>query len=75
MARLTSQLAAQKIGNLYQLVLIGAYRARELNQGEQPQVKCKNGSVITALREIEQGHVGKDYLLKPQILERKRTRR
>jgi DNA-directed RNA polymerase subunit K/omega len=34
-------------------------------------VASKNGTVVTALREIEQGKIGRDYLLKPQNLERR----
>lgn len=71
MARLTSELAALKIGSKYDLVLIGARRARELNRGWRPMVKCNNDVVVTALREIEMGFVGRDYLLKPQNLDRK----
>lgn len=73
MARITSQQAVLQVGNRYELILIGARRARELNSGWQPLIKCDDNSVVTALREIEAGHVGRDYLLKPQEVERKRS--
>ena len=74
MARITSQNAVLRVGNRYELILIASRRARELNHGWQPYVKCDDNSVVTALREIEEGHVGRDYLLKPQEVERKRSR-
>lgn len=70
MARHTSELAALQVGR-YDLILIGARRARELNRGWHPLLKTDNGVVVTALREIEAGLVGRDYLLKPQNLDRR----
>jgi DNA-directed RNA polymerase subunit omega len=62
MARITSQKAAEAIGNRYDLVLIASQRARELKRGAMPKVASKNASIVTALREIEEGHIGIDYL-------------
>ena len=70
MARHTSELAALHVGR-YDLILIGARRARELNRGWRPLLKTDNGVVVTALREIEAGLVGRDYLRKPQNLDRR----
>ena len=70
MARISSEVAAQKVGR-YDLILIGARRARELNRGWRPTVACENDVVVTALREIEAGNIGRDYLLKPQNLDRR----
>lgn len=70
MARLTSELAAQKVG-LYDLVLIAARRSRELKRGWRPLVNCKNDIPVTALREIEAGLIGRNYLLKPRTLDRR----
>ena len=72
MARLTSEVAAQRVG-LYDLVLIGARRARELNRGWRQRVASTNGVVVTALREIEAGVIGREYLLKPQNIDRRDT--
>ena len=71
MARISSELAARAVGSKYDLILIGARRARELNRGWRPTVTCDNGAVVTALREIETGNIGRDYLLKPPTLDRR----
>lgn len=64
MARLTSQVAAEKAGGLYDLVLIASRRVRELRNGYTPHIETENGDVVTAIREVELGHVGRDYLTK-----------
>jgi DNA-directed RNA polymerase subunit omega len=71
MARLTSELAAAAVGNKYDLVLIASRRARELKRGWRPLVNCNNDIPVTALREIEAGLIGRDYLLKPRTLDRR----
>jgi DNA-directed RNA polymerase subunit omega len=71
MARLTSEIAAQKVGSKYDLILIAARRARELNRGWKPLLPSQNGITVTALREIEAGLIGREYLAKPQNLGRK----
>lgn len=71
MARLTSERAAEAVGNKYDLVLIAARRARELKRGWRPLVQCDNDVLVTALREIEAGKIGRDYLLKPCTLDRR----
>lgn len=70
MARISSEQAALAVGR-YDLILIGARRARELLRGWTPQVQCDNGAVVTAIREVEQGKIGRDYLKKPQNLDRR----
>jgi DNA-directed RNA polymerase subunit omega len=71
MARLTSELAAIAVGNKYDLVLIASRRVRELRRGWHPKVVCDNDLPVTALREIEAGLIGRDYLLKPRTLDRR----
>ena len=71
MARLTSEIAALQIGSKYDLVLVAARRARELNRGWKAKIDCKNSIGVTALREIEAGMIGRDYLLKPQNIDRR----
>ena len=61
---LTSQAAVNAVGNRYDLVLIASARVREFVRGHVPKIKVKHGHVITALLEIEHGHVGRDYLYK-----------
>ena len=72
---LTSGLAVEAVGNRYDLVLIGARRARELGRGDLPKIAApKRSAVVTALREIEQGKVGRSYLYKESDVEpRKRN--
>lgn len=62
MARITSQAAVEAVGNRFDLVLIASQRVRELKNGHAPKVTTKNGPIVTALREVEQGHVGREYL-------------
>jgi DNA-directed RNA polymerase subunit K/omega len=63
MARITSQKAAQMYGGLFDLVLGASQRAREIRKGSPSKVKCDNGAIITALKEIEQGlYTKKDYM-------------
>lgn len=62
MARITSEKAVEAVGNRFDLVLIASQRARELKRGAISKVPSKNGAAVTALREIEAGHIGRDYL-------------
>jgi DNA-directed RNA polymerase subunit omega len=75
-AGLTSQAAAEAIGNRYDLVLIAARRVRELHRGDAIRIEeNRHGAVVTTLLEIEQGKVGMDYLLKDSHVELKKQRR
>lgn len=74
MARITSEKAVEAVGNRYDLVLIASRRARELTHGHAPHINTKDTTTVKAIREIEQGHVGRDYLYKPQDIDRKRTK-
>lgn len=64
MARISSEKAVQAVGNRYDLVLIAAARVRELQKGHKPKMQSKDGPVLTALHEIEDKLVGKEYLKK-----------
>ncbi|VFP78972.1 DNA-directed RNA polymerase subunit omega [Candidatus Erwinia haradaeae] len=57
MARITVQNAVKKIGNQFDLVLVAARRARQIqSSGKIPLVPKRNDkSTVIALREIEQG--------------------
>ena len=61
-ARYTSEEAALMVGNRFDLVLIASERVRELKNGHRSLLNTKAGPVVTALQEIEAGHVGRDYL-------------
>jgi DNA-directed RNA polymerase omega subunit len=64
MARISSQEAAKAVGCSYDLILIAAARVRELKRGHQPKIKTDDGPIVTALKEIEQKIIGREYLKK-----------
>lgn len=64
MARITSQEAVEMVGSRFDLVLIASARVRELKRGAMPMTNRPSGLVVTALREIEEGKVGREYLKK-----------
>lgn len=73
--------AVKRIPNRFNLVLVAAQRVRELRNGHQPYVKTKNGVALTALQEIEEGHVTVEHLKrvgtrydKPQASNRNKKR-
>jgi DNA-directed RNA polymerase subunit omega len=70
---LSNEAAVAAVENRYDLVLIGARRARELGRGDKPRIDGpKHGAVVTALKEIELGLVGRDYLYKQLDIEPRR---
>lgn len=64
MARISSQEAAKAVGCSYDLILIAAARVRELKRGHQAKIKTDDGPIVTALKEIEQKIIGREYLKK-----------
>ncbi|EJW97590.1 DNA-directed RNA polymerase subunit omega [gut metagenome] len=62
MARITVEDCLKKIPNRFQMVLVAAYRARQLTQGYAPKVDAKDKPSVVALREIAQGEVGLEML-------------
>jgi hypothetical protein len=60
----TSQAAADKVGR-YELIMIGATRARELKSGHAKKINSTHGSLVTAMLEIEAGLIDREeYLIK-----------
>ena len=61
MARVTVQDAVEKIGNRFDLVLVAARRARQMQVGgKDPLVPEENDkTTVIALREIEEGLINK----------------
>ena len=57
MARITVEDCLKKIPNCFQMVLVAAYRARQLTQGHKPMVDAKDKPSVIALREIADGKV------------------
>ncbi|MFV9996945.1 MAG: DNA-directed RNA polymerase subunit omega [Arsenophonus endosymbiont of Dermacentor nuttalli] len=64
MARVTVQDAVEKIGNRFDLVLVAARRARQLQINDKsPLVKEENDKVtVISLREIESGLINAQIL-------------
>ena len=54
------------IGNRFDLVLVASARVREIRRGARALVDNSNNSspTVLALKEIEQGKVGREYLRK-----------
>ena len=52
----------KNIGNRFNLVLVASQRAREIKRGHRKLVNTPNGNIVSALQEIEEGHVGTEYL-------------
>lgn len=75
MARITSESASKAVGSKYDLVLIASRRVRELRHGYAPMVEPHANEIITALREIEEGKVGREYLLKNPNIDRDAKRK
>ncbi|MCS2148735.1 MULTISPECIES: DNA-directed RNA polymerase subunit omega [Scandinavium] len=64
MARVTVQDAVEKIGNRFDLVLVAARRARQMQTGgKDPLVPEENDkTTVIALREIEEGLINNQIL-------------
>ncbi|MDX5629920.1 MULTISPECIES: DNA-directed RNA polymerase subunit omega [unclassified Brenneria] len=64
MARVTVQDAVEKIGNRFDLVLVAARRARQIQTGgKEPLVPEENDKyTVIALREIEEGLINSQIL-------------
>lgn len=66
MARITVEDCLKKVPNRFQMVLVAAYRARQIAQGYTPKVDAKDKPAVLALREIAAGEVGLEMLKKIQ---------
>ena len=64
MARITVEDCLENIGNIFEMVLVAAKRARRIAHGADPMVELENDKpTVLALREIADG------LVTPAILE------
>lgn len=61
MARITVEDCLEKVPNRFELVLVGARRAKQLLKGARPLVESGNKEVVSALREVADGKVGLRY--------------
>ena len=57
MAPITVEDCLQKIPNRFELIILGAKRAKQLFKGARPLLETDNREIVTALREIAAGKV------------------
>lgn len=57
MARITVEDCLKKVGSRFELVILGARRAKMIMKGAKPLVESDNRSIVTALREVAAGKV------------------
>ncbi|HIJ36894.1 MAG TPA: DNA-directed RNA polymerase subunit omega [Deltaproteobacteria bacterium] len=57
MARITVEDCLEKVDNRFGLIHLAAKRVRQLRNGAEPLVVCKNKDIVVALREIAAGEV------------------
>ncbi|MGL5290631.1 MAG: DNA-directed RNA polymerase subunit omega [Vibrionaceae bacterium] len=64
MARITIQDAVEKVGNRFDLVLVAARRARQMQTGGKDALVPEENDkpTVIALREIEEGLINKEVL-------------
>ncbi len=61
MARITVEDCLAQVPNRFELVLVGARRAKQLLKGARPLVDSDNKEVVTALREVAERKVTRVY--------------
>ena len=61
MARVTVEDCLVRVPSRFELVLLGARRAKQLLKGARPLVESHNKEVVTALREIAEEKVQPVY--------------
>ena len=57
MARITVEDCLRKVESRFELVLLGARRAKMIMKGAKPLVETDNLSIVTSLREVAAGKV------------------
>lgn len=63
MARITVDDCLKRIPNRFDLTLAATYRARQLASGATPLVEAgKDKPTVLALREVANGHIGREML-------------
>ncbi len=67
MARITVEDCLEHLDNRFDLVLMAAKRARQLDNGVEPLVPWENDKpTVVALREIAEGLITRDILEEPE---------
>lgn len=59
---ITTEECTKVIENKYEMILMAAARARELERGAKPMVESDNKNCVTAMKEIAAGLVDRDVL-------------
>jgi DNA-directed RNA polymerase subunit omega len=69
MARISVQQAVENMnGNQFDLIMVAAKRARDLQRGAEALTDRPGSSAaLTALREIEEGAIQYEYLYTPEL--------
>lgn len=68
MARITVEDCLQEIGNIFDLVLVAAKRARRLANGAESTLEWENDKpTVLALREIAEGKINASILDEPDL--------
>jgi DNA-directed RNA polymerase subunit omega len=62
MARITVEDCLEKVNTRFELVMLGARRAKMLIRGARPLVESTNRAIVTGLREVAAGKV---YFVEP----------
>jgi DNA-directed RNA polymerase subunit omega len=57
MARITVEDCLRKVESRFELVILGARRAKMIMKGAKPLVEADNRPIVTALREVATGKV------------------
>lgn len=73
MARITVEDGLRKIPYKFELIMLASKRARQLFAGAKPLLETENREIVTALREIAAGKVGKASVLCEQERSGKRS--
>jgi DNA-directed RNA polymerase omega subunit len=55
---------SENVGGRFDMILIASMRARELRKGHAKKVNTDNGPIVSALQEIEDGSIDREYLKK-----------
>ncbi|MEC9206211.1 MAG: DNA-directed RNA polymerase subunit omega [Pseudomonadota bacterium] len=61
MARVTIEDCLKNIDNAFDIVVLASRRAKDLIEGSEPLVDCKNKPAIVALREIAEAKIDMGY--------------
>lgn len=68
MSRFDRNKCIEATGGQFDLIMVAAKRARDIQKGATPYISnASNNAITTALQEIEQGYITKEYLYTPDF--------